>query len=233
VHHQAVEFNDSKSNSGICLVEKDDRRSTPTPDVPTSPQSLVGRYYDRATGQFLTVDPLVEVTGQPFAYTGDDPVNLLDPFGLLPNSYSFEFLGLKVTVSATADVETGPDCGPKVGVSSDGTVEVTLGHESLDLSSDGAVNGLFSAHGLSYSSNGDVSYTIESKPYELGADTVTVAVTATLSPAPEPPPTGGDPLVDLGRGLLDLGKVAVGGVKKLGQACVDDVPACLRATPGG
>jgi uncharacterized protein RhaS with RHS repeats len=42
----------------------------------------VGRYYDPATGQFLSVDPLVDETGQPYAYTGDDPVNAVDPNGL-------------------------------------------------------------------------------------------------------------------------------------------------------
>jgi hypothetical protein len=40
------------------------------------------RYYDPSTGQFLTVDPLVAVTGQSYAYTGDDPVNGVDPMGL-------------------------------------------------------------------------------------------------------------------------------------------------------
>jgi len=34
------------------------------------------------TSQFLNVDPLVDVTGTPYAYTGGDPVNLSDPSGL-------------------------------------------------------------------------------------------------------------------------------------------------------
>ena len=37
--------------------------------------SLVHRYYDPATEQFLSVDPLADVTGTPYAYTGGDPVN--------------------------------------------------------------------------------------------------------------------------------------------------------------
>jgi len=44
---------------------------------------LIGRYYDPATGQFLSVDPLVDETGQPYAYTGDDPVNNSDPTGMI------------------------------------------------------------------------------------------------------------------------------------------------------
>jgi hypothetical protein len=43
--------------------------------------TLVDRYYDPATGQFLTVDPLVGQTGQAYAYAGDDPVNETDPTG--------------------------------------------------------------------------------------------------------------------------------------------------------
>jgi hypothetical protein len=42
----------------------------------------VDRYYDPTTGQFLTVDPDVDETDQPNAYTGDDPVNAVDPLGL-------------------------------------------------------------------------------------------------------------------------------------------------------
>jgi hypothetical protein len=40
------------------------------------------RYYDPATGQFMSVDPLVDVTAQPYVYVGDDPVNASDPSGL-------------------------------------------------------------------------------------------------------------------------------------------------------
>jgi hypothetical protein len=44
---------------------------------------VVGRYYDPTTGQFLTVDPAVSITGQPYSYAGDDPVNESDPTGLI------------------------------------------------------------------------------------------------------------------------------------------------------
>jgi hypothetical protein len=43
---------------------------------------FIERYYDPATGQFLSVDPLVSSTGEPYAYARDDPVNGSDPNGL-------------------------------------------------------------------------------------------------------------------------------------------------------
>ncbi len=55
-------------------------------DSYTDPQSgfvyLINRWYDPSTGQFLSVDPLVDATGQAYSYAGDDPVNLIDPTGL-------------------------------------------------------------------------------------------------------------------------------------------------------
>ncbi|HTD08540.1 MAG TPA: RHS repeat-associated core domain-containing protein [Solirubrobacteraceae bacterium] len=44
---------------------------------------LRAREYDPATGQFLTVDPDVEGTHEPYSYTADDPANHGDTSGLL------------------------------------------------------------------------------------------------------------------------------------------------------
>ncbi len=43
---------------------------------------LRARWYDPATGQFISVDALVGITDQPYQYVGGDPVNLTDPTGL-------------------------------------------------------------------------------------------------------------------------------------------------------
>jgi RHS repeat-associated protein len=43
---------------------------------------LRARWYDPATGEFLTVDPLVANTQEPYSYGDDDPINGTDPTGL-------------------------------------------------------------------------------------------------------------------------------------------------------
>ncbi|HUY86126.1 MAG TPA: RHS repeat-associated core domain-containing protein, partial [Acidimicrobiales bacterium] len=49
---------------------------------------LINRYYDPATGQFLSVDLMLSDTKQPYSYAQDDPINLRDPRGTdaLPGS---------------------------------------------------------------------------------------------------------------------------------------------------
>jgi len=42
----------------------------------------INRYYDPATDQFLSIDPLVAQTGQAYVFTNDNPLNLADPLGL-------------------------------------------------------------------------------------------------------------------------------------------------------
>ncbi|MBG0825834.1 RHS repeat-associated core domain-containing protein [Planomonospora sp. ID91781] len=43
---------------------------------------LRARDYDPATGQFLSIDPLVDTTGQLYAYVGNNPLQFTDPAGL-------------------------------------------------------------------------------------------------------------------------------------------------------
>jgi RHS repeat-associated protein len=61
----------------------------------TSPDTgliyLRNRVYDPATAQFLTRDPLEAITGEPYSYAGDNPLNHSDPTGL--------FLGIPGTPS--------------------------------------------------------------------------------------------------------------------------------------
>lgn len=43
---------------------------------------LDARYYDPATAQFITADPITSLTGQQYSYSGNDPLNASDPSGL-------------------------------------------------------------------------------------------------------------------------------------------------------
>ena len=43
---------------------------------------LRARFYDPLTAQFLTADPLLLLTGQPYTYANGDPLNQVDPTGL-------------------------------------------------------------------------------------------------------------------------------------------------------
>ena len=44
---------------------------------------LVHRYLDNETGQFISVDPLVDQTREAYVYAGDGPVMAIDPMGLV------------------------------------------------------------------------------------------------------------------------------------------------------
>jgi RHS repeat-associated protein len=46
-----------------------------------TPECLINRYYDAVTAQFISVDPLVGMTRQAYAYAADNPVNETDPNG--------------------------------------------------------------------------------------------------------------------------------------------------------
>ena len=56
---------------------------------------LINRYYDPSTDQFLSVDPEVAETKEPYAYTGDDPLNALTPWA--------SWLPLQATTNTTGN----------------------------------------------------------------------------------------------------------------------------------
>ena len=44
---------------------------------------VIDRYYDPSTGQFVSIDPMVAQTSEPYGYANDDPVDGVDPTGEL------------------------------------------------------------------------------------------------------------------------------------------------------
>ena len=66
--------------------------SSPRPCRPKASETVVdaetgfvylrARYYDPATGQFISRDPLTAMTGSPYSYVHNNPLNATDPLGL-------------------------------------------------------------------------------------------------------------------------------------------------------
>ena len=78
---------------------------------------LRNRYYDPATAQFLTADPLAALTGQPYSYAGNNPLNGVDPLGLSwynPASWSKEtWVTIGVVAASVASAATGVGFGAR------------------------------------------------------------------------------------------------------------------------
>jgi RHS repeat-associated protein len=73
---------------------------------------LVNRYYDPSTDQFISIDPDVAATGQPYLFTGDDPLNATDPLGLIKKKTS---LKIRIACLGFACVGVGVSIAPPVG----------------------------------------------------------------------------------------------------------------------
>lgn len=65
---------------------------------PTGLIYLINRYYDPQTAQFISVDPLVQATGQPYSYTNGDPVNNTDSNGLVTGHCFAGMAGFILTI---------------------------------------------------------------------------------------------------------------------------------------
>jgi RHS repeat-associated protein len=63
---------------------------------------LRARYYDPRTALFLTVDPLVDSTRTPYAYTGDNPLNYTDITG-----QSWWDVGLSLVIGGVVAIGVG------------------------------------------------------------------------------------------------------------------------------
>ncbi len=86
-------------------------------DAETGFVHLRSRYYDPATALFLTVDPLSDISGTPYAYANDNPLNWVDPNGqwsILGAIAGGLLAGAAVIVSAVVEVGTGGAATPAV-----------------------------------------------------------------------------------------------------------------------
>jgi RHS repeat-associated protein len=65
-------------------------------------QYLRAHVYDPVTGQFLTRDPLVELTREPYVYAYDNPLNVTDPTGRLSFSDVTHAIGNTISNTPSA-----------------------------------------------------------------------------------------------------------------------------------
>jgi RHS repeat-associated protein len=83
-------------------------------DTESGYQYLQARYYDPATGQFLTADPDVTVTLAPYGYAADNPLNVNDPSGQCPMCVSMviggTIGGIAGAIGGCTGTATGAGC---------------------------------------------------------------------------------------------------------------------------
>ena len=85
--------------------------------------SIINRYYDPATDQFLSIDPDVATTDQPYVFTNDDPLNAEDPLGLCSGSKC----STTITVSGKKVPQQKPYQVTNVDNNANGTISVVGG----------------------------------------------------------------------------------------------------------
>ena len=76
---------------------------------------LINRYYDSTTDEFMSIDPEVATTDQPYVFTNDDPLNEEDPLGLTPEADGEMFNELEAPDPDGWAGETEPEEGNSGG----------------------------------------------------------------------------------------------------------------------
>jgi RHS repeat-associated protein len=117
---------------------------------------LINRYYDPTTDQFMSVDPLVAQTNQPYVFTNDSPLNATDPLGLtnyFVMADSGDWKGHALPVKGGSG--STPVGLPVVSVVETTTFAVPGG--TVTLSVDATVYGANSNSGIKFDQYGDVT----------------------------------------------------------------------------
>jgi len=73
---------------------------------------LQARWYDPDTAQFMSVDPAVQSSGQPYNYVMDNPINGTDPLGLFCFSLNLHCIAGDVSTAASAVTALIPGLEP-------------------------------------------------------------------------------------------------------------------------
>jgi uncharacterized protein RhaS with RHS repeats len=99
----------------------------PGVDPNTGLQYDQARYYDPTTDEFLTTDPLQALTGQPYSYAADNPVNATDPTGEISLD---QVLGIAATVSLAVVTDGGSLAVEEAGAAVEGGLDVSEAAEA-------------------------------------------------------------------------------------------------------
>jgi hypothetical protein len=116
--------------------------------------SAINRYYDPSTDQFLSVDPDVATTDQPYAFTDDDPLNAEDPDGSIPgriadpSRYS----------SGNLQDEIARYLGPDVGIAQGSKPSKIVFYDVNDTSKEVVYNAETNVYRISNTSSGQLQY---------------------------------------------------------------------------
>mgnify|MGYP001395024321 CR=1 FL=1 len=92
-------------------------------DVESNLYQMRARHYDPGTGQFLSRDPAMDSTREPYSYVGGSPLNRIDPSGLCDwNPLSGGFCGYQALSQTPIGL-------PLSKVASDAAAGVAYGHD--------------------------------------------------------------------------------------------------------
>ena len=137
-------------------------------DSTTGLYYMQARWYEPATGQFLSVDPLVDATQQPFSYGGNDPVNSLDPSGLADILKCSGTANAVMTgnshIYAAEAPPTTPVALPVPPTTVSGSQTIALAGATITISASATIQQPHSGLGMTIdASNGDVNVSIDGK----------------------------------------------------------------------
>jgi hypothetical protein len=100
-----------------------------------TPTCRINRYYDPTTDSFISVDPAVQSTDQPYVFVNGDPLNSTDPLGL---QYG---LGLRPQPDPIKTVTLKKSAGSSTSLSGQRTIDVPVFGGSLSISNNISVTG--------------------------------------------------------------------------------------------
>ena len=172
---------------------------------------LVNRYYDPSTDQFLSVDPLVDQTGQPYVFVNDNPLNATDPLGLLSTTRRIIVGHSIVTVTIDVSGQLAARRG-SIAVGFNG-VSFKL-HGASETVGIGGGSIAIAQSGISVDPNGVKMTTSREYDVNFKNSELQVSVGVSISVRPQPPSYGWPPTIRK-LGLVGVAVVAgrvIGGV---------------------